>query len=52
MTAVFQLRPCLTCGRELRMRATKRGFWLTPKHRCATGAMVAAGEDEAIRVVE
>jgi hypothetical protein len=48
MTAVYQLRPCLTCGREFRMRALKSGFWLTPKHRCRTGAMLAAGEDERI----
>lgn len=48
MSAVYQLRPCSICGRELRMRADKSGFWIAPKHRCATGALLAAGEDGRI----
>lgn len=48
MTAVFQERPCSTCGRPLRMRADKSGFWIAPKHRCATGTLLAAGEDGRI----
>jgi len=44
MTFQTQLKLCPTCGREFRMRYSKKG-WITPKHRCATGALVAGGID-------